>query len=153
TAKDRGVERGVHVPFVVQGPGIKKRGLTDELTDFSDIAPTLLDMTETSSPLGTAFDGKSLLPFLTAKTDTHREWIYAYTGPVQVVRTKTHLLEAVSPFYGKPTGRFYYTSNSRFGRNYERVDGAASHAQARQQLEAVIANLPSHLEKDHPFWT
>ena len=147
------MERGVHVPFVVQGPGIKKRGLTDELTDFSDIAPTLLDMTGTSFPLGTAFDGKSLLPFLTAKTDTHREWIYAYTGPVQVVRTKTHLLEAVSPFYGKPTGRFYYTSNSRFGRNYERVDGAASHAQARQQLEAVITNLPSHLEKDHPFWT
>ena len=27
TAKDRGVERGVHVPFVVQGPGIKKEDL------------------------------------------------------------------------------------------------------------------------------
>lgn len=153
TAKDRGVERGVHVPFVVQGPGIKKRGITDELTDFSDIAPTLLDMAGTTPPTATAFDGKSLLPFLTAKTDTHREWIYAYTGPVQVVRTKTHLLEAVSPFYGKPTGRFYYTSDSRFGRNYKRVDGAASHAQDRQRLEAVLANLPSHLEKGHPFWT
>jgi arylsulfatase A-like enzyme len=138
---------------VVQGPGITKRGLTDELTDFSDIAPTLLDMAGTTPPTGTAFDGKSLLPFLTAKTDTHREWIYAYTGPVQVVRTKTHLLEAVSPFYGKPTGRFYYTSDFRFGRNYKRVDGAASHAQDRQRLEAVLANLPSHLEKDHPFWT
>ena len=91
--------------------------------------------------------------FLTAKTDTHREWIYAYTGPVQVVRTKTHLLEAVSPFYRKPTGRFYYTSDSRFGQNYKRVDGEASHAQDRQRLEAVLANLPSHLEKDHPFWT
>jgi len=153
TAKDRGVERGVHVPFVVQGPGIKKRGLTDELTDFSDIAPTLLDMAGTTQPADTAFDGKSLLPFLTAKTDTHREWIYAYTGPVQVVRTKTHLLEAVSPFYGKPEGRFYYTNDSRFGRNYKRVDGEASHAQDRQRLEAVLANLPSHLEEDHPFWT
>ena len=153
TAKDRGVERGVHVPFVVQGPGIKKRGLTAELTDFSDIAPTLLDMTGTTPPTNTAFDGKSLLPFLTAKTDTHREWIYAYTGPVQVVRTRTHLLEAVSPFYGKPEGRFYYTSDSRFGRNYKRVDGEASHAQDRQRLEAIIASLPSHLEGDHPFWT
>ena len=153
TAKDRGVERGVHVPFVVQGPGIKERGLTDELTDFSDIAPTLLDMAGTTPPTATAFDGKSLLPFLTAKTDIHREWIYAYTGPVQVVRTKTHLLEAVSPFYGKPTGRFYYTSDFRFGRNYKRVDGAALHAHDRKQLEAVLANLPSHLEKDHPFWT
>ncbi len=153
TAKDRGVERGVHVPFVVQGPRIKKRGLTDELTDFSDIAPTLLDMTGTTPPTNTPFDGKSLLPFLTAKTDTHREWIYAYTGPVQVVRTKTHLLEAVSPFYGKPDGRFYSTSDSRFGRNYKRVDGEASHARDRQRLEAIIASLPSHLAEDHPFWT
>lgn len=153
TAKDRGVERGVHVPFVIQGPGIHKRGLTDELTDFSDIAPTLLDMAGIAQPKDTAFDGESLIPFLTAKTDTHREWIYAYTGPVQVVRTKTHLLEAVSPFYGKPTGRFYFTGNSRFGRDYKRVDGEASHAQARQRLEAVLANLPSHLEKDHSFWT
>ena len=67
TAKYRGVERGVRVPFVVQGPGIKKRGLTDELTDFSDIAPTLLGMAGTTPPTATAFHCNSLLPFLTAK--------------------------------------------------------------------------------------
>ena len=44
TAKDRGVERGVHVPYVVRGPGIKPLGITNELTDFSDVAPTLLEM-------------------------------------------------------------------------------------------------------------
>ena len=61
-------------------------------------------------PRDIAFDGKSQLPFLTGKSDFHREWIYGYTGPVQVLRTKTHLLEARSPFYGKPEGRFYFTA-------------------------------------------
>lgn len=52
TAKDRGVERGVHVPYVVKGPGVTRRGITDELTDFADIAPTLLDMAGIEHPDG-----------------------------------------------------------------------------------------------------
>jgi arylsulfatase A-like enzyme len=149
TAKDRGVERGVHVPYVVKGPGVKPRGATDELTDFADIAPTLLDMAGVPPPEDAAFDGKSQLPFLSGETERHREWIYAYTGPVQVLRTKTHLLEARAPFYGKPRGRFYFTGNNRFGRGYERVDDAPE----RARFDELIENLPSHLEKDHAFWT
>jgi arylsulfatase A-like enzyme len=153
TAKDRGVERGVHVPFVVKGPGIKQRGMTDELTDFADIAPTLLDIAGVPHPTDVATDGKSQLPFLTGQTDSHREWIYAYTGPVQVLRTKTHLLEARSPFYGKPRGRLYLTGDNRFGRGYVRVDGDPEHTKQRRAFEAIIHSLPSHLEADHPFWT
>jgi len=153
TAKDRGVERGVHVPYVVRGPGVKVRGATEELTDFSDIAPTLLDMAGVKPPADVPFDGKSQLPFLTGKTATHREWIYAYTGPVQVLRTKTHLLEARSPYYGKPNGRFYFTGENRFGKGYQRIDKNPEHAAERAKFEELIRKLPSHLEDDHPFWT
>lgn len=152
TAKDRGVERGVHVPFVVRGPGIKPRGMTDALTDFSDIAPTLLDMAKISHPTDVAFDGKSLLPFLHGKSPTHRTWIYAYTGPVQVLRTKNYLLEARSPFFGKPDGRFYFTGNHRFGEAYKRVDHNPEHATQRNMLQDILNSLPSHLNHDHPFW-
>jgi len=153
TAKDRGVERGVHVPYVVKGPGVLRRGLTDELTDFADVAPTLLDIAGVAYPTDVSFDGRSQLPFLSGKTDTHRAWIYAYTGPVQVLRTKSHLLEARSPFYGKPDGRFYFTGDNRFGRGYVRVDRHPEHAQQRATFETIIESLPSHLEADHPFWT
>jgi arylsulfatase A-like enzyme len=152
TAKDRGVERGVHVPYVVKGPRVTRRGITDELTDFADIAPTLLDIAGLEHPRDVAFDGKSQLPFLVGTTDQHRPWIYAYTGPVQVLRTRSHLLEARSPFYGKPDGRFYFTGDNRFGRGYERVDRRAEHQPQRQMFDKVIRSLPSHLEKDHPFW-
>ena len=123
------------------------------LTDFADIAPTLLDMVGIAQPTDVAFDGESQLPVLTGTTDKHRQWIYAYTGPVQVFRTQTHLLEARSPFYGKPNGRFYVTGDSRFGRGYERVDDHSEHQQQRAAFEEIIHSLPSHLEKDHPFWT
>lgn len=152
TAKDRGVERGVHVPFVVNGPGVRKRGVTDELTDFSDVAPTLLDMAGIPHPKDVAFSGKSQLPFLSGKSDTHREWIYAYTGPVQVLRTKGHLLEARAPLYGTPQGRLYFTGKERFGQGYKRVDRDPEHAAARSRIEAIIGNLPSHLEEGHSFW-
>lgn len=153
TAKDRGVERGVHVPYVVKGPGVKRRGVTEELTDFADIAPTLLDITGLAHPTDVKFDGKSQVPFLTGRTERHRDWIYAYTGPVQVFRTKDYLLEARSPFYGKPVGRFYHTGNNRFGRDYQRVDNDPSHLSRRAEFEKIIQALPSHLEVGHPFWT
>jgi arylsulfatase A len=153
TAKDRGVERGVHVPFVVKGPGVLKRGASDELTDFADVAPTLLDMAGIPHPGDVAFDGKSLLPFLHGKTEQHREWIYAYTGTVQVLRTKTHLLEARAPFLGKPDGRLYYTGDRRFGQAYKRVDSDTEHATARAFFDTLWKKLPSHLEEGHPFWT
>ena len=152
TAKDRAVERGVHVPYVIKGPGITRRGLTQELTDFSDIAPTLLEMAGIKNPSDIPFDGKSQIPFLSGKTETHREWIYAYTGAVQILRTKTHLLEARSPLFGKPDGRLYFTGLRRFGLNYQRVDSNPEHSAARLKFIDLIKNLPSHLEKDHPFW-
>ncbi len=153
TAKDRGVERGVHVPYVVRGPGIRARGATDELTDFADIAPTLLDMADITHPTDVKFDGRSQLPFLKGKVKRHREWIYAYTGPVQVVRTRRYLLEARAPFYGRPQGRFYLAGEKRFGAGYQRVDDHPDHAAARSRFEQIIRGLPSHLEEDHPFWT
>ena len=84
TAKDRGVERGVHVPYVVRGPGIKRLGITDELTDFSDVAPTLLEMAGISKPNDLYFDGKSQVPFLTGKSKSHRRWIYAYLSLIHI---------------------------------------------------------------------
>ena len=79
---------------MVRGPGIKPLGITNELTDFSDVAPTLLEMAGIPKPDDLYFDGMSQVPFLTGKTESHREWIYAYTGSVQVLRTKKYLLEA-----------------------------------------------------------
>ena len=72
--------------------GVKKEALV--ITILFDLGPgdrrrvrsLRLDIVGIPHPEHVAFDGKSQLPFLAGVTDTHREWIYAYTGPVQVLR-------------------------------------------------------------------
>ncbi len=156
TAKDRGVERGVHVPFVISGPGVTRSGNLTAPMDFSDIAATLLDIGGASSEAFEKLDGKSLLPYLSEKADEHKPWAYAYTGVVQVFRTEDYLLEARSPFYGKPDGRSYFTAEKRFGEAYNRIESDPEHQVGLGALtDAVkaIDNMGDHLGPNHPFWS
>ena len=151
TAKTRGVERGCHVVGIISGAGVKRRGPTDALMDFSDIAPTLVELTGAVIPVGYRFDGKSLVPFLSGKVDAHREWIYGYISTSQLLRTSSHLLEAVNPFLGYPQGRFTYTGSHRFGEGYVRAEKLPEHAAALRQMRSVLEQFPP-ITKDHPFW-
>lgn len=152
-AKNRGVEEGVRVPYIIAGPGILKRGFTEELTDFSDIAPTLLEIAGIDPTAGSKRDGKSQLPFLVGDSANHRDWIYGYAGPVQVFRTKDYLLEARSPLYGAPDGRMFYTGGSKNKGDYiEIAANDPAHDGARRGFDQLIANLGPHLDATHPFW-
>jgi arylsulfatase A-like enzyme len=153
TAKTRGVERGSHVVAVMRGKHVKPRGATDALMDFSDIAPTLIDMAHAGDQLteGYEFDGQSLKPFLTGKRDKHREWIYAYISGSQLLRTETHLLEVVNPILDMPRGRFYATGGNRFWRGYERAEDAEEHADVRAAFDEILAAYPP-LTTDHRYF-
>ncbi len=152
TAKNRGVERGCHVPFVMMGPGVKRTGPTEALTDFADVAPTLMDLTGANVPSGYHFDGRSLMPYLSGRSDAHREWIYGYVGCSQVVRTREYMLEAVNPMFDSPRGRFYQTGRHRFGRGYVRVDDKPEHAAARAAFAEILARFPP-LASDDAYWS
>ena len=151
TAKSRGVERGPHVPCIYWGGMVKQRGSTDELTDFTDIAPTLLDIAGAEWPEEDAFDGKSLLPFLTGDTDSHRDWIYGFVGTSQIVRSKEYLLEAVNGLLGSQEGRLYYTGGNRYWRDYRLVNDEPGHDSIRGVFNSVVARY-SPPGPDHPFW-
>lgn len=151
TAKTRGVERGCHVINIISGAGIKPRGATGELTDFTDIAPTLLSFAGGKLPQGKTFDGISLKPFLTGNSEHTKDWIYGFIATSQIVRTKDYLLEAVNPFLEYPMGRLYYTGNNRFGRGYEFVNGKVSFEPTRKKFDDFLKDfLP--VTKENPFW-
>ncbi len=151
TAKTRGVERGCHVVFMAAGGGIKQRGLTDELMDFSDIAPTLADYAGVNPQQDVPFDGISLKPFFEGKTDSTKPLILGYISTSQIVRSKDHLLEVYNPMLGMPEGRFYYTGENRFWKGYERADKNPEHANAKKKFLAFLDQYPPVLESD-PFW-
>lgn len=60
---------GHRVPFFVHWPGGELTGGRDvgELTGHVDVVPTLIDLCDVPAPEGVRFDGRSLVPLLTAR--------------------------------------------------------------------------------------
>ncbi len=154
SSKGKGVEYGVHVPFVVAGPGIKRRGLAAALMDFTDVLPTLADFAGAEIPANQPVAGVSLKPFLTGTSEETKDVIYAHPGISTLVRTRDYLLEAVCPLYGQPRGRFYRTHGSYDGRGYENVTHDPEHAKMRKAFDGYLACIPSLLPEsfDDPVW-
>ena len=85
-------EHGPKVPMVVYGPGlVKALGEVDDMASLVDVAPTVAELTgppRAGTRLGTQFDGKSMMPFVSGKTAKHRDWLYSYNAEYQMVRTR-----------------------------------------------------------------
>lgn len=141
--KAEATELGARVPMIVHGPGrIQQRGATGELTDLSDLFPTISELAGLSLPTDRAFDGKSLAPFLTGKSESTREWIFAYIGDRRILRTKRWLLEDNSPLH---YGRLVDCGDSRDGRDYREVTSSTSSevAAAKAMFDGFLRDLPA----------
>jgi arylsulfatase A-like enzyme len=138
-------EDGPRVPFVVNGPGIvKKRGTTGELMEFSDIFPTLMEFSGAGVPEGYALDGKSMVPFLTGKSDIHRDGITSWIATARMARTRRWLLEDADPVYGDAKGRMYDCRGGHLRSQYSEVTGSTDPEvmAARRELEQILERNP-----------
>lgn len=85
-AKGKKTESGTCAPFIVNCPGRVPVGVTDALTDFTDLAPTFCELAGTAMPESVVLDGKSIAPLFLGETDeSPREWIMAMGhGPAKL---------------------------------------------------------------------
>jgi arylsulfatase A-like enzyme len=149
-------ETGCWQPFIVNAPGITPAGVvTDALTDFTDILPTLVDLGCAKRPPGVTLDGHSIAALIRGETgDSERQWIMSMGGGVakqrdgrvipakdyadRAVRDKRHKLWVVD---GKPAHLYDLARDPG-----ETLDLFSStdpkHLAARTRLEAVIATFP-----------
>jgi len=75
-------DRGTHVPLLGWGAGVGDPGrVTDDLVDFSDFLPTLLDAAGRGAPAGLSFDGVSFLPTLRGEQGGRRKAIVIWSDP------------------------------------------------------------------------
>ena len=79
------------------------------------------------------------------KSEKTKDVIYSFPGVARLVRTKDYLLEAVSPLYDRPDGRFYKTNSSWDGRGYENITQNPEHAPVRKEFDKYMSALPSKL--------
>lgn len=77
-------DAGMHVPLIVNGPGLVVAGkVYSDLVDSTDFVPTLLDAAGARPPAGLTLDGRSFLPQLRGEKGNPREWIYSWYSPRQ----------------------------------------------------------------------
>ncbi len=90
-------DTGTRVPLIVNWPaGIKKPGrTTDELVEFTDMMPTLCEISGASLPKNHPADGASIVPVLTnQKIVRKKDWIYIWYRDQVMVRNKKYSLLA-----------------------------------------------------------
>ncbi|MBD0403743.1 sulfatase-like hydrolase/transferase [Flammeovirga sp. EKP202] len=94
-------QKGVHVPLVIYAPGFNftKKGEQDILVNISDILPTVAEIAGVAIPKDYEINGKSLVPYLTTKTNEHREWIYSYHKDKQLIRGKNVLIDGHGKYF------------------------------------------------------
>jgi arylsulfatase A-like enzyme len=76
--KGKESEAGCCEPFIVNCPGMVPKGVTDALTDFTDMLPTFAELGGVKLPGKFPVDGKSIAKVMLGKAkDSSRQWIMA----------------------------------------------------------------------------
>lgn len=74
-------EGGVREPFIVNCPKLVPPGrVCRDLTDFTDILPTLVELAGAQLPASQHFDGMSVAPQIFGRPGRARDWVYAQHG-------------------------------------------------------------------------
>jgi arylsulfatase A len=74
---------GTHVPLIASWPGRILSGHVDEdLVDFSDFVPTVLEATGTTLVRPAPIDGLSFLARMQGRQNAPRPWVYSYYRPL-----------------------------------------------------------------------
>ncbi|MBM3947612.1 MAG: hypothetical protein FJ315_09505, partial [SAR202 cluster bacterium] len=134
-------ELGARVPFLVRCPGTVQSGVVSrELTDITDLFPTLLEFAGVRPPKGHPLDGKSLVAHLRGRRERHRPWIFSYLGAGRILRDQRWLLELP----GDGTERLYDCGERRDGIGYHLVPPGSSEdsRRARRRFGELLERLP-----------
>ena len=82
--KGRTTDAGMHVPLIVNGPGLIQSGrVCGDLIDSTDILPTICEAAGIPIPPDLVLDGQSFWPQLCGRPGKPREWIYCWYSPRQ----------------------------------------------------------------------
>lgn len=140
-------EIGVRVPLIVRCPGTVKAGVVSrELTDITDLLPTLLSFAGAKAPPNHKLDGASLVPTLRGVTNEHRPWIFSFLAEGRLLRDKRWLLVDA----GKGQVKLFDCGESRDGTGYQDVSDSRSAdvLAARKRFETLLQDLPG--PENHP---
>jgi arylsulfatase A len=133
--KGRLVAPGGRVPFLARWPGTVPAGrVTDELTDSTDLRPTLAEIAGVDPGPDRILDGKSLVAMLRGEGGGVREWVYVQLHDQHVIRDRRWKLRSD----GKLTD---LESDPEERSPLAEGEGGEVAQAARERLAAALASL------------
>ncbi|MBW3596381.1 MAG: sulfatase-like hydrolase/transferase [Planctomycetes bacterium] len=76
--KGKTTDNGTHVPLIANWPGVVPAGVSHDLVDFTDVLPTLAEISGAPLPAGVELDGRSFAPQLRGEPGRPRTWIFSW---------------------------------------------------------------------------
>ena len=105
--KSRPTDGGTRVPLLASWPGTVEAGrVSDALVDFTDLLPSLAEVSGATVPDDRTIDGRSFVPVLTGAGEGVREWVFTDFRPrFPGVPEFTYIRDRRFKLYGD--GRFF----------------------------------------------
>ena len=134
-------DTGTRVPLIVNWPaGIQKPGrVVDDLVEFTDMFPTICEVTGAKLPKNHPADGASIVPVLRNQADARKkDWIYIWYRKQVMVRNKQYSFLANQDGSKAALTRYDSPFNGR-----KLKDSALTNTERilKKQFEAIIARL------------
>jgi arylsulfatase A len=135
------VEPSINMPMIVNGPTRIPGGRVASLTDYTDVLPTIAELTRSSIPTDRKLDGQSYAGWLLGKADSfERKWIHTALNDERIMR------DARFKYYS--SGGFFDLQNDPT----EGIDLATSSDpevdSARRRLKSALQALPADAALD-----
>jgi arylsulfatase A len=147
---------GTHAPLIVNCPGTIPAGIvSNDLVDFSDVLPTLADISGAALPEA-RLDGRSFWPQCRGRQGQPREWIFQYYFPKFTQAARQHgqgingneIVWAQNQQYKLYRDGSLYSVADRAEKNpIEPGAGLTSAEAARQLLQQAIESMPANAAK------
>lgn len=150
---------GTHAPLIVNCPGtVPPHIVTDDLVDFSDVLPTLADITKATRP-DVELDGRSFWPQCRGRQGNPRQWIRQYYYPKFKPAAEKHgqgindreIVWAQNQTYKLyRDGSFYAVADRYETTNIAPGTGSPTAEATRRMLQAALNEMPAKAEKLNP---
>lgn len=143
------VDAGTHVPLITYWGNQPEQGrVVDDLIDFTDVLPTLLEAAQIEKPTDFLTDGRSFLPQITGKEGTPREWIYCdYNSGKSQFPVVNYAQDHQYKLYGD--GEFYHFTQDLPEQNPLNLENLSTKETTHyQKLKSVVREYES--QKAHP---
>ena len=129
----------LHVPLIGRAPGAGGGRVVDDLVEFTDMMPTLCEVTGADLPKNHPADGASIVPVLQNKADARKkDWIYIWYRGRVMVRNKEYSLVAKTDGSGAALTRYKGPFD---GRQLENSALTKDERSIKEQFEGTLARL------------